>query len=192
MDEDDEDDESSIDSETDNDFIQELSESLNISSAKNTDKDDVFDLDLSFMLDDENPKNQYGDSGSVKTFRSACRSKKPIHINSSSDEEEDSDEERKRQYETTSQKQSRATEGKRPGEMSVDTSQTQETSTISDSTANPEQAFARMCIQYPEFLTRFLTSNPEIKSVTPGASNTPSQKSDPQNAIPNEGDEASL
>jgi hypothetical protein len=56
-----------------------------------------------------------------------------------------------------------------PQDISVDTSQTQETSTISDSMANPEQAFARMCIQNPDFLERFLRSNPEIKAVIPGA-----------------------
>jgi hypothetical protein len=89
-DEENEDDESSIESEADNEFVIELSESLNISSQRNTGKGDVFDLDLSFMLDDQNPpKNQYGDSGSVKTFRSTCRSEKPIDIADSSSDDED-------------------------------------------------------------------------------------------------------
>jgi hypothetical protein len=75
--------------------------------------------------------------------------------------------------------------------MSVDTFQvTQETSTISDSLSNHAQAFAKMCIQNPDFLTRFLQSNPEIKAVTPGESNTPTQKADPQEAS-TEGNEGS-
>jgi hypothetical protein len=204
-DEDEDDDESSIESEEDNDFVLELSESLNISSAKQTEKGDVFDLDLSFMLDDDNPKNQYGDSGSVKTFRSACRSKKPIDIPDSSDEEDeedkDSDETKtpKRAYRNSSKlddppkTKDKKTEGKSPGDMSVDTSQTQETSTISDSMANPEQAFASMCIQNPDFLARFLQSNPGIKPAVTGESETPAQNKDPQEASPNEdGDEVSL
>jgi hypothetical protein len=48
MDEEADNDDSSIKSEEDNDFVIELSESLNLSSAKSTKKGDAFDLDLSF------------------------------------------------------------------------------------------------------------------------------------------------
>jgi hypothetical protein len=41
-----EDDESSIESEADNEFVQELSETLNISSTKDKGLGDLFDLDL--------------------------------------------------------------------------------------------------------------------------------------------------
>jgi hypothetical protein len=58
-DEDKEDNELSIKSQAINKFFQELSETLTIFLTK--DKGNLFDLDLSFMLDDENPKNQYGD-----------------------------------------------------------------------------------------------------------------------------------
>jgi hypothetical protein len=204
LDEEYEDDESSIESEADNEFVQELSESLNIASGKNNGKGDAFDLDLSFMLDnEENPKNQYGDSGSVKTFRSACRPKKPRDTNSS-DEEEDKgvdiheasnpqQNDRSNNSEQEKRSKKKPPELTSPRDMSVDTSQTQETSTISDSTANPEHAFAQMCLQNPDFLARFLQSNPAIKPAIPGASNTPPQKTDPQEATPREdGDEASL
>jgi BRCT domain type II-containing protein len=139
------------------------------------------------MLDNQNPKNQYGDSGSVKTFRSTCRAKKPIDITNSSDEEEDSEDNRKNDHRKLAHKKSS------PGNMSVDTSQsTQATSTISESlSSNPEQDFARMCVQNPDFLKRFLQSNPEIKTVTSGASKTPPQNADPQEAS-TEGHEASL
>jgi hypothetical protein len=188
MDEDDDDDESSIESE--DDFVIELSESLNISSTKTTEKGDAFDLDLSFMLDDENPKNQYGDSGSVKSFQSTCQSKRPIDITSSDEEDDYSVEDDNNRVR---QKQTKTFDRHVPEDLSVDTSQTQEPSTISDSLANPEHAFARMCIQNPDFLARFLQSNPELQTDIPGASQTPAQKTDPQNAAPiDDGDEASL
>jgi hypothetical protein len=80
-----------------------------------------------------------------------------------------------------------------PEDLSVNTSQTQEPSTISDSMANPEQAFARMCLQNPNFLARFLESNPEIQTDLPGTSHPPDTKTDPQEASPmDKGDEASL
>jgi hypothetical protein len=186
MDEEDDDDESSIESE-DNEFVLELSESLNISSAKNTgEKGDAFDLDLSFMLDvAENPKNQYGDSGSVKTFKSTC--KKPIDVDSSDDEDEEEEEDDSKK---TTPKEKEKTEG--PGEISI-TSQTQETSTISDSMANPEQAFAKMCLQNPELLMRYLKGNPEIQAATSEPTTLP-KTTDTQKAIPTEedGDECSL
>jgi hypothetical protein len=76
--------------------------------------------------------------------------------------------------------------------MSMDTSYTQETSTITDSMANPELAFAQMCIQNPGFLTQFLQSNPVIKQDTTSASNTPTQKMDHQEASTNEGSNEAL
>lgn len=149
------------------------------------------------MLEDKNPKNQYGDSGSMKTFCSTCGSKKASDISGSSDEIDDSDKDSDnstkddQHNKCTSTHAYNASDGRSPDGMSVDTSQmTQETSTISDSMSNPEQAFARLFIQNPDFLTRFLESNPEIKT-TPGESNTPSQKVDPQEAL-TAGDEAIL
>jgi hypothetical protein len=81
-----------------------------------------------------------------------------------------------------------------PKDLSMgDTSQTQEPSTISDSMANPELAFARMCIQNPNFLARFIKSNPEIHTDLPGTSPSPAPNKDPQEASPtDQGDEASL
>jgi hypothetical protein len=195
MDEEADDDESSIESEEDNDFVIELSESLNLSSAKSTEKGDAFDLDLSFMLDDENPKNQYGDSGSVKSFKSTCQSKRPIDI-TSSDEEDDDDSDDMNHFIPATQirkKHNKPIEMHIPEDLSVDTSQTQEPSTISDSMANPELAFARMCIQNPDFLARFIKSNPEIHTDLPGTSPSPAPNKDPQEASPtDQGDEASL
>jgi hypothetical protein len=52
----------------DGDFVKELLERFNVSSGNKDNKGDKFDLDLSFMLEDENPKNQYGDSVTVATF----------------------------------------------------------------------------------------------------------------------------
>jgi hypothetical protein len=80
----------------------------------------------------------------------------------------------------------------KPSDMSIntDTSDTeaQETSTITDSTLNTELAFEKMCLQNPEFLLRFLQSNPQS---TIGESATPTNQTDPHNAYPNvEGDEA--
>jgi hypothetical protein len=49
-----------------------------------------------------------------------------------------------------------------------------------------------MCIQNPDFLTRFLKSNPEIKAIIPGASNIPQQNKDPQEASKSAGNEAAL
>jgi hypothetical protein len=196
MDEEDDDDESSIDSE-ENEFVAELSERLNLVSGKDTEKGDLFDIDLSFMLDDENPKNQYGDSGSVRTFRSACRPKKTIDMTGTSDEEEsdqDSDQAKHEGKSTQEKNTSKEQEIDSPGDMSVDTSQTQETSTLSDSMNDPEQAFKNMCIKNPDFLARFLKSNPEIKAIpTPsGESKTPAKTQDPQEASTTKGDEASL
>jgi hypothetical protein len=137
----------------------------------------------------------------VKTFKSACRSKEPTETTRNSGEDTDVDEDSdstKNKSDDRNRKPGKIPKGKEmmtdisPQDISVDTSQTQETSTISDSMANPEQAFARMCIQNPDFLERFLRSNPEIKAVIPGASNTPSQQVDPQEASSNEGNEASL
>jgi len=179
----------------DDDFVKELSEQYNITSGSN-DKGDKFDLDLSFMLEDEKPKNQYGDSGSVKTFR---EKDKVIEIESS-DEEDDPVENKEEEVQTNNDESnknlttSKSTPKEKPtetvhGTMSVDTSQTKE-STLSDSMTNPEQAFARMCLQNPDFLSRFLTSNPEIKSST--GESTPSTKKDPPKASSKkEGDEAS-
>ena len=62
------------------------------------------------------------------------------------------------------------------GTMSLDTSQTKVKSILSDLMANPEQAFGRMCLRNPVLLTQFLKSNPDIKTVPPGESRTPSQK----------------
>jgi hypothetical protein len=76
MDEEDND-ELSIESDAENAFVMEFSESLNISSEKNTEKGDAFDLDLSFMLEDKNPKNQYGNSGSVPLWTTRMSSNPP-------------------------------------------------------------------------------------------------------------------
>ena len=181
----------------DDDFVKELSERFNISSGNN-DKGDKFDLDLSFMLEDEQPKNQYGDSGSVKTFR---EKDKVIEIGSSDDEEDAPTTNKDEEIPTKANESSnlispKATPKEKPtetvhGTMSVDTSQTKE-STLSDSMKNPEQAFARMCLQNPDFLARFLTSNPDIKTASTGESKTPAKNTDPQNASQQEeGDEAS-
>jgi hypothetical protein len=196
MAEEEEDDESSIESE-ENDFVLELSESLNISSEKNKDgeKGDAFDLDLSFMLDDENPKNQYGDSGSVKTFKSACQAKKTIDLLSSDEEtDEEKDKEEGKDEPKIAAKSNKGEGNEGPRGLSIDTSTatqetstlTQDTSTISEST-NPEQAFAQMCIQNPDLLAKYLKS----KSEQPGESNTPAQNTDPRKASLPEGDEAS-
>jgi len=181
------DDESSIESKEDNGFVLELSERLHLSSEKSTDKGNAFDLDLSFMVDNENPKNQYGDSGSVKLFRSTCQPKKPIDITSKEEDEEaqDDKEASKQPTKTTNI----------PEDLSVNTSQTQERSTISDYTANPEQAFARMCIQNPDFLAHFIQSIPALQTKITGASHTPAQQTDPQDVSSNmndKGDEVSL
>jgi hypothetical protein len=163
--------------------VKELSERFNISSGNKEDKGDKFDLDLSFMLEDENPKNQYGDSGTVATFRDKD---KVIEINSDEEEEPANDKEdevQKKVKGSSSEQQSKdeSTEAIH-GTMSVDTSQTKETSTLSDTTANTEQAFERMCLQNPDLLARFLKSNPGIKTVPSGESKTPSQKTDPRKA----------
>jgi hypothetical protein len=157
-DEDEGDDESSIESEANNEFVQELSETLNISSTMDKGQGDLFDLDLSFMLDDDNPNNQYGDSCSVKSFRSTCQPKRAIE-KADSDEETDYEQEkednRKKKAKLKSTKEEikkreaykqginmTNKQGKSPEDMSVDTSYTQETSTITDSMSNPELAFA--------------------------------------------------
>lgn len=158
----DDDDESSVESD-DNDFVQELSEQLNLSSAKSTEKGDAFDLDLAFMLDHDNIKNQYGDSGSVKSFRSACQPKNSVDL-TSSDEEEESDTDVEDAAAIVVKKKETPDEGNVPEDLSVDTSQTHETSTISNSMANPEHEFARMCMQNPELASRPI---PKEQSRTP-------------------------
>jgi hypothetical protein len=183
----------------DDDFVKELLERFNISSGNEDDKGDKFDLNLSFMLEDKNPKNQHGDSKTVGTFRDKD---KVIEINSSDKEEEPvNDKEDEVQKKVKGSSKQLKSEKEMPkdesteaihGTMSVDTSQTKETSTLSDSTANPEQNFARMCLQNPDLLAQFLKSNPDIKTVPSGKSKTPSQKTDPPKASPQEeGDEVS-
>jgi hypothetical protein len=143
------------------------------------------------MLEDENPKNQHGDSGTVTTFRDKD---KVIEINSDEEEEPVNDEEDEVQKkvkgssEQRSKKETPKDESTEAihGMMSVCTSQTKETSTLSDATANAEQAFERMCLQNPDLLARFLKSNPGIKTVPSGESKTPSQKTDPLKASQHE------
>jgi hypothetical protein len=190
----DESDVSSIESGED-EFAKQLSEMYNLSSGNSTENGDKFDLDLSFMLEDQHPKNQYGDSGSVKTFRE--QDDKTIEIDSSSDEESNNDKS-KEADKTRKNKESHQETGKEPkptqspGNMSVDTSNnTQETSTLSDSMVNPEQQFAKMCLQNPDFLARFLKNNPSAQKEVNGESKTPAQKKDPLKASQEEGDEAS-
>jgi hypothetical protein len=175
-------DESSIESDTANEFVQELTENLHLTDTSNT-----FDLDLTFVLDEEaHPTNQYGDTGSVRSFRSSCQPNISIELESSDKEDETSKGARANQANTDSNKPNK------PSDMSIntDTSNTeaQETSTITDSTLNTELAFEKMCLQNPEFLLQFLQSNPQS---TIGESATPTNQTDPHNAYPNvEGNEA--
>jgi hypothetical protein len=69
------DDEFSIDSN--DSYVATLTAALNIGDTAVNDTGGVFNFDLNFVLNDEiMPKNQYGDHGSVQTFRASCE-----HIN---------------------------------------------------------------------------------------------------------------
>jgi hypothetical protein len=126
---------------------QELTENLHLTDTPNT-----FELDFTFVLDGtDHPLNQYGDSGSVKTFRSSCQPK-TLSDNTSVEEEEE-------RSSTAKHKAATAKGLKKifhtPDDMSVNTLNsdniTQETSTLTDSETHPERAFAKMCLQNPDF-----------------------------------------
>ena len=50
------------------DYINEITEAMHLGDFLSGD----FDFDIKFMLDEPTTKNQYGDAGSVQTFKSTC------------------------------------------------------------------------------------------------------------------------
>jgi hypothetical protein len=165
-----------IDSDTGNEFVQELSENLHLTDTSNT-----FDLDLTFVLDDDaRPTNQCGDTGSVRSTRSCCQPKISIEL-ASSDEEEETETSKEARVKNLNTDTSNPMN--KPSNMSINTD-TKATLQLK----RPARLQTLLLIQNSEFLLRFLQSIPQS---TTGESATPSNQTDPHNAYPNvEGDEA--
>jgi hypothetical protein len=167
-------DDSSIDG--DDDLVHKLEEHLNM-----TDVPDTFHVDIKFVFDEADAAgNQFGDTGSVKTFRSLCHSlyNKDNHDEYSTDND-------------ASEADLPVNRKRCPGEMSIESASTQATSTLTGSTNNPEEAFLKLCQANPNLLQNFLQSNLQLKiaATNPGASEHPGQQTDPPKASPNkEGD----
>ena len=138
------DDDDNFSIESDDEFESQLVESLNLGEANG------FDFDMTFMVDDPSTSaNQYLDSGSVKTFRSACAKRNtgdPMAITTGTV----SILQKKQQLETS--------------EMEIDDTpdnETQTTSTLTESTL-PGDLLEQMCLKNPQMLQQILANNPHI------------------------------
>jgi hypothetical protein len=139
-----------------------------------TDVPNTFHVDIKFVFDEtDEAGNQFGDSGSVKTFRSLCHS---LYNKDNHDDDSRANDE--------SESDRLANRKRRPGEMSIESESTQATSTLTDSTNNPEEAFLKLCQANPNLLQNFLQSNPQLKiaATNPGTSEYPGQQMDPPQA----------
>jgi hypothetical protein len=56
-------------------YVNNLTAALNLGDMEETTQGGVFNFDIDFVFDDIAPPNQYGDNGSVKTFRDVCEQK---------------------------------------------------------------------------------------------------------------------
>jgi len=143
-------DSSSIDSE-DNQLVRDLEEHLCLTDAPSS-----FHVDIRFVFDStDEATNQYGDSGTVNTMRSACA--KELY------DQEDSN--RKRS----------------PDEISIDGADTQSTSTLTDYT-KPGDALIKLLQNNPDLLqsnpdlATFLRNQSHIPPAPSGESKPPAKK----------------
>ena len=111
----------------------------------------IHSTNIKFVFDEaKEAVNQFGDMGSIKTFRSVCHS---LYNNDHIGNLPTATDHNNQTDRLVDQKS-------RPGELNTESNSTQATSTLADSTNNPKEAFLKLCQPHPNLLQNLLRSNP--------------------------------
>ncbi len=121
----------------------------------------VFDFDLDFVFDDAAPVNQYGDNGSVKTFRDACEQKSRDQRNA----------------EALAKAASIKPAAKAPPASITDTTSTTTDTTKGTPSSLTEEtpsnaSLEQLMVNNPDLVQQFLLNNPQLFPQTPPTSST--------------------
>jgi len=155
------DDDFSLDS--DDSYVTNLTAALNLGAMEApAEGGGVFDFDLDFVFDDIAPSNQYGDDGTVKTFRDAYEQPSRDELNAkkaaaaavtpTADEGNVEDSKPAAALDATS--------------TNTDTTQVTPASTLTEETPSA-RTLEQMMVNNPNLVQQFLTNNPQLFPQTP-------------------------
>lgn len=115
-------------------------------------------LDIKFVIDEPGGKNQYGDSGSVKTFRNDCATGNRKDRDKDDEDDDDDDDNNGSEAEHTVSKsnQDRASSPEEMDVSIINDDKTMSTSTISESTENLADRFEMLMQNDPTFKAHIL------------------------------------
>jgi hypothetical protein len=143
-----EDDGEAMDVDVDDEYLKSICDTLNVDGEQGC---DGFEFDINFLIDENaRPNNQYGDTGSVKTFRSAC--------NEIPDDLTDDGSAVSSEFDKANSKaKSRSSS---PDSLTIDTAEeTQTTSTLTADTKGMEHSLEQMMLNNPDLVQKFLAKN---------------------------------
>jgi hypothetical protein len=163
--------------ESDDGFIATM---IAVYGVDATQKGDGFEFDLNFLISEDalnQAPNQYGDSGSVKTFRDECAA--PPHDTSKLAFRE--------QHPSALARESGKFGYSEPSPAGTAIStESQDTSTLTNSTVDVEASLEAMMISHPELLKKLLSKNellPQATMNTKLNDNTHSKAVSPQEGV---------
>jgi hypothetical protein len=142
--------------DSDNEYTRSM---CNLHNVNTTVSGDGFEFDLAFVISEDNlndAPNQFGDTGSVKTFREECKTEDTFPM-----------------VDTEKHPNARPTPSstnahvQAPDDMTVDADEsdsfTREPSTITDATEDVEKSLEALMISQPELVRKLLTKTSKNK-----------------------------
>jgi hypothetical protein len=138
-----------MDFDCNDDYLKSICHTLNVEGDQGS---NGFEFDINFIIDEApQPKNQYGDTGSVKTFRSACKA-------TGQDDSQDDDSATSLAQAAPAAKPSSCSPS--PDSLTIETdNETQATRTITADTKGMEYSLEQMMISHPDLVKQFLAKN---------------------------------
>ncbi len=144
-------------------YVTNLTAALNLGDLETPTEGNggVFDFDLDFVFDDAAPVNQYGDNGSVKTFRDACEQKSRDQRNA----------------EALAKAANIKPAAKAPPASITDTTSTTTDTTKGTPSSLTEEtpsnaSLEQLMVNNPDLVQQFLLNNPQLFPQTPPTSST--------------------
>jgi hypothetical protein len=144
-------------------YVTNLTAALNLGDLETPTEGNggVFDFDIDFVFDDAAPVNQYGDNGSVKTFRDACEQKSRDQRNA----------------EALAKAANIQPAAKVPPASITDTTSTTTDTTKGTPSSLTEEtpsnaSLEQLMVNNPDLVQQFLLNNPQLFPQTPPTSST--------------------
>jgi hypothetical protein len=148
---------------SDDSYVTNLTAALNLGDVEAPTEGDggVFDFDLDFVFDDVAPVNQYGDNGSVKTFKNVCEQKSREVRNAEALAKD-----------VNSNSTAKAPLNNITDTTSTTTDTTQGTpSSLTEETPS-DPSLEQLMVNNPDLVQQFLKNNPQLFQQTPTTSST--------------------